>query len=390
MAYAEKRGKGPTPWRVKYKLPSGIETSESGFETKAAALTWGRDQEARIREGRWTDPNAGKTHGRRVDRPLARHAGRRHQHGGPPRLPDPPLHPPTLGRSAAALAQHRGDHPLGERPARPDRRLPADGPSRPQPCSCTILGDAATTKPPLIPYNPALRPRNRGRRTGRRLQPQPAAGLGHPAGGLLLVAERAALLTGRDEDFTMIVTIGYTGLRWGEAIGLERDYRPPRRDPRRVAAPRDQRHASTGSHRRTTPTAARPGSRVCPVDLPPFLTGLLTRQIQDHPHPPCACAAQHGGSGQYVFLGPDGGHYRRSNYARRVFRPACDGRTTKPQQAAPSSSSPTPPPGPAYPIAAWPPAQTRQRDYTPPHGRGIQAIPDRHTPRLLASRSSRA
>lgn len=45
---------------VKYKLPSGIETSESGFETKAAALTWGRDQEARIREGRWTDPNAGK------------------------------------------------------------------------------------------------------------------------------------------------------------------------------------------------------------------------------------------------------------------------------------------------------------------------------------------
>jgi hypothetical protein len=46
MAYAEKRGKGPAPWRVKYRLPSGIETSESGFETKAGALTWGRDQEA--------------------------------------------------------------------------------------------------------------------------------------------------------------------------------------------------------------------------------------------------------------------------------------------------------------------------------------------------------
>ena len=61
MAYAEKRGKGPQAWRVKYKLPSGGEASESGFETKAAALAWGRDQEARIREGRWTDPNAGKT-----------------------------------------------------------------------------------------------------------------------------------------------------------------------------------------------------------------------------------------------------------------------------------------------------------------------------------------
>ena len=40
MAYAEKRGRSAKPWRVKYKLPSGIETSESGFETKAAALTW--------------------------------------------------------------------------------------------------------------------------------------------------------------------------------------------------------------------------------------------------------------------------------------------------------------------------------------------------------------
>jgi integrase len=40
----------------------------------------------------------------------------------------------------------------------------------------------------------------------------------------LLVAERAALLSGRDEDFTMVVTIAYTGLRWGETIGLERDY----------------------------------------------------------------------------------------------------------------------------------------------------------------------
>jgi hypothetical protein len=60
MAHAEKRGKGRAPWRVKYKLPSGLQASESGFETKAAALAWGRDQEARIREGRWTDPEAGK------------------------------------------------------------------------------------------------------------------------------------------------------------------------------------------------------------------------------------------------------------------------------------------------------------------------------------------
>jgi len=40
----------------------------------------------------------------------------------------------------------------------------------------------------------------------------------------LLLAERAALLSGRDEDFTMIVTLSYTGLRWGETTGLERGY----------------------------------------------------------------------------------------------------------------------------------------------------------------------
>jgi hypothetical protein len=57
---------------VKYKLPGGAETSESGFEIKAAALAWGRDQEARIREGRWTDLDAGKiTVSEWIDRWLA-------------------------------------------------------------------------------------------------------------------------------------------------------------------------------------------------------------------------------------------------------------------------------------------------------------------------------
>ena len=59
MAYAEKRGKGPAPWRVKYKVPGG-EASQSGFETKQAALAWGRDQEAKVRAGTWTDPAAGE------------------------------------------------------------------------------------------------------------------------------------------------------------------------------------------------------------------------------------------------------------------------------------------------------------------------------------------
>ena len=124
----------------------------------------------------------------------------------------------------------------------------------------TILGDAATTRPPLIPYNPALRPRNRGRRTGRRLQLTPQRAWATPLETLLL-AERAALMTGRDEDFTMILTIGYTGLRWGEAIGLERGYPTPARSTSSGSSA-NSTAGSTGSRPRTTPTAARPGSRV--------------------------------------------------------------------------------------------------------------------------------
>ena len=61
-----------SPWRVKSKLPGGKETSESGFATRVAALAWGRDQEARIREGRRVGANAGRiTVSEWIDRWLA-------------------------------------------------------------------------------------------------------------------------------------------------------------------------------------------------------------------------------------------------------------------------------------------------------------------------------
>jgi hypothetical protein len=145
----------------------------------------------------------------------------------------------------------------------------------------TILGDAAAARPALIPYNPALRPRNRGRKTGRRLRHAPQHVWATPIQALLL-AERAALLSGRDEDFTMIVTIGYTGLRWGETIGLESGY--ARRGELHVEW---QLREVNGRFYRLPPKDDsyrspnwEPG---LPVDLPPFLDELLTSQIQDYP-----------------------------------------------------------------------------------------------------------
>jgi hypothetical protein len=45
--------------------------------------------------------------------------------------------------------------------------------------------------------------------------------------GILLIAERAALLSGRDDEFVAVVTLGFTGIRWGELVGLEATFVRP-------------------------------------------------------------------------------------------------------------------------------------------------------------------
>jgi integrase len=379
MAYAEKRGKGSRPWRVKYKLPDGTEVSESGFETKAAALTWGRDQEARIREGRWTDPNAGRTTvGDWIDRWL--------------RMQD-------MGVSTAANREYlirRFLRPVWgqvmlstvttEAITRWENGLPArEGISRRTAGDArsllgTILGDAAAHKPPLIPYNPALRPRNRGRKTGRRLARTPQRAWATPLQALLL-AERAALLTGREDDFLLMLTLAYTGLRWGEVIGLEHSYLHP--SAIRVEW---QIREVGGRFYRIPPkddSYRSPDWEPClPVDLPQFLAALLTRQAEGSRHKRCDCAAEHGGSGRYLFPSPDGRHHRRSNYGRRVFRPACDGRHEPVNGGPPRIVTVDATAWPGVPLASWPAAtpaseiQSSPVGYVPPRGRGIRIIPD--------------
>ena len=220
MAYAEKRGKGPRPWRVKYKIPGG-EDSESGFETKQSALDWGRDQESKVRAGTWIDPSAGEI---TVDEWIDRW------------LPTQDLGVSTQANRAYLLRRfirpYWGKRPLNsltsEQITTWEQKLPeVEKVSRSTASDArsllhTILGDAASAKPPLIPFNPAVRPRNRGRRTGRMLDRTPQRTWATPL-EVLLVAERAALLDERDDEFTRQITIAYTGMRWGETTGLECD-----------------------------------------------------------------------------------------------------------------------------------------------------------------------
>jgi integrase len=373
VAYAEKRGRGPQPWRVKYKLPSGVETSESGFETKAAALAWGRDQEARIRQGLWSDPDAGKiTVSEWIDRWLVMQDVGISTVETREYLIRRFIRPAFGVSELGSLSTEDITNWENAIPARTGvcRRTARDA----RALLSTILGDAAAAKPPLIPYNPAIRPRNRGRRTGRKLDRGPQRVWVTPLQALL-VAERAALLSGRDEDLTMVITIAYTGLRLGELIGLESEY-----------VQRDEIHVEwqlreiRSTFHRLPPkddSYRSPNWEPClPVDLPPFLAELLARQIKAQPRQRCACAGQHGGSGYYAFLGPDGGHPRRSNYARRVFRPACDGRyhpgTGQPARLVIAEASAWP----GVPVATWPSVQPGGAAFTPPRGRGIQPIPE--------------
>ncbi|CAM5505011.1 LacI family DNA-binding transcriptional regulator [Streptomyces narbonensis] len=78
----------------------------------------------------------------------------------------------------------------------------------------------------LITSNPAARRRGRGKRAGRSRDRGPEKVI-TDALGILLAAERASLLSGRDDEFVAIVHKGYTGMRWAEMVGLETEFARP-------------------------------------------------------------------------------------------------------------------------------------------------------------------
>jgi len=84
-----------------------------------------------------------------------------------------------------------------------------------------ILADAIEDG--ICETNPATRRRNRGKRAGRSRHRKPEKKITN-ALGILLIAERAALLSGRDGEFVAIVLKGFTGKRFGELVGLETRY----------------------------------------------------------------------------------------------------------------------------------------------------------------------
>jgi integrase len=85
----------------------------------------------------------------------------------------------------------------------------------------TILEDAVEDG--LLPANPATKRRGRGKRAGRSGKRGPEK-VHASMLGALLIAERSSLLSGRDDEFVATVLKAYTGMRWGEIVGLETKY----------------------------------------------------------------------------------------------------------------------------------------------------------------------
>jgi integrase len=201
----------------------------------------------------------------------------------------------------------------------------------------TILGDAVHAG--RLDRNPAERRkgrRGRVRAKGRgpaHVPQQATANVITPLQALCL-AERCALLSGRDIDFVMNLFAAWTGVRWGELMaveGWEGDDSPLQLSGHGIStyAVDWQLRELGGAVCKAPP---KDGSyRV--LDLPRFLADLMgwamdSRRSTCHcplvdGHP--ACKGDDRTEPNYLFLGPKGGHPRRSNYADRYLTPAAEG-----------------------------------------------------------------
>ncbi|MET9320782.1 LacI family DNA-binding transcriptional regulator [Streptomyces sp. NPDC003038] len=160
-----------------------------------------------------------------------------------------------------------------------------------------ILADAVDEE--LRDSNPATRRRGRGKRAGRSRNRGPEKVV-TSALGVLLIAERAALLSGRDDEFVGVVLKGYTGMRWGEIVGLEAKFVRPSA----VRVEHQLYELDSGEMHRCPPK----DDSYRTIDVPHWLARLLRGQVSRAGEKPCDCHEL-----RYLFSG----HSAANGAARR-------------------------------------------------------------------------
>lgn len=190
----------------------------------------------------------------------------------------------------------------------------------------TVFADAAEQG--IIHRNPASAKRRRGRLAPKRQRHRESRKeeFTDPLGAFL-IAERSAVLSGRDDEFVLITAMYWFGLRWGEAIGLTHECVNTSFHLRRqlYEHPRKQfywKSPKSGSERL--------------LDVPPFLIDLLARQAREGSRKEdadglCPCgeglaAEYRHEAGIHLFTGTDGSAHQRANpFRTNVFAPAAQG-----------------------------------------------------------------
>lgn len=303
MAYAEKSGKG---WRARWKRPDGKYDGESGFPTKSAAKRFAEEQEAQVRAGRWIDPARGEV---TLDKYFADW------------LPAQDLAPRTVERYASYYRNHIG-------PAFGTQALKAIDPlavdvfhkqllARRAPNTVggvmlvfrMVMADAAHDR--RIEFSPVRQKRRRGKRHAPDVRTRKGRAI-----ELEAVQQIRARLP-RTEAI-MVLTAAFTGMRWGEVAGMRRRYLMLMPDAPGSPAGYYELDEKDGalheSGGRGLYFAPPKGAKGRTIELPPFLVELLAAYLATLP------AGQ-----ELLFPDRDGGPWRRSNFTRRLWRPACDG-----------------------------------------------------------------
>ncbi|AEM88306.1 LacI family DNA-binding transcriptional regulator [Streptomyces violaceusniger] len=288
MGFVEDRG---TYWRGRYKISPGKygtvadgDGSTIRFRTKREAKQAADAEEAKVRAGDWKDPTAGRiTFGEYATRWYAAQD--------------------LAASTMQNYRRHLEEHLLPEfedRPLASIQRVDVDAWDRKERALYAassvktwrgtlhlVLEDAVDEA--LITSNPATKRRGRGKRAGRSRDRGPEKVVTDPI-GILLTAERASLLSGRDDEFVGVVTKGYTGMRWGEVVGLETDFIRPTA----VRVEWQLYELDSGEFERCPPKDDSHRT----IDAALWLVRLWTRHIAHTRPTPCPC---HGKT--YMFRG---------------------------------------------------------------------------------------
>ncbi|MCM1971301.1 LacI family DNA-binding transcriptional regulator [Streptomyces sp. G1] len=297
MGYAEKRS---TYWRGRYKLADGkygtVQDTAGAvvkFATKREAKQAADTEEVTVRRGEWRDPARGQE-------TFSDYASRWYD--------DQDLAASTMQNYRRHIEEHLlpefGEMALGgvlrsdvDRWEKAEKAEYAASSVKTWRATLhLILADAVDEG--LITSNPATKRRGRGKRAGRSRDRGPEKVV-TDALGVLLIAERAALLSGRDDEFVAVVLKAYTGMRWGEIVGLETEF--ARQGSVRVEW--QLYELDSGELVRCPPK----DDSYRTIDVPDWLSALVANHIARTKPSPCPC---HGRT--YVFHGQGtartGGH----------------------------------------------------------------------------------